>query len=158
MERRDLPLTRDRSRCPLDISVTFQKAVRVHEPIHLVPTLLTWAWGLLCVGPAPFLLSPGRALTVFQILSSAHSPSPDFLHQNALASVGVQAFGEHISRTLGDAMRKLTSLPPITLGVRSCCAGPARRPPAQHADLRKGRPQLPPGGPAHSLDGSLAWT
>lgn len=44
----------------------------------------------------------GHALTVCQIFSSVHSYSPDFLYQNALASVGIQAFGEHISRTLGD--------------------------------------------------------
>lgn len=37
-----------------------------------------------------------------QILSSIRSYSPDFLYQNALASVGIQAFGEHTSRTLSD--------------------------------------------------------
>ena len=158
MKKRDLPLPRDHSRGSPDVSVTFQKAVRVRESIHFVPALLTWACGLLCVGAAPFLLSPGRALTVFHILSSAHSPSPDFLHQNALASVGVQAFGEHISRTLGDAMRKLTSLLPNPWRVRLLVLAVHGGPPPSMLILGRADPRLLPGGPARSLDGSVVWT
>lgn len=61
-----------------------------------------------CGPVAPFtqailiLEFPGQALTLFQILSSVRSYSPGFLYQNALAAVGIQAFGEHISRSLSD--------------------------------------------------------
>lgn len=57
---------------------------------------LMWVCGTLYTGQFR-----GRGvLTVFQILSPVRSYSPAFLYQNALASVGIQAFGEHISRTL----------------------------------------------------------
>ena len=113
----------------------------------------SFAWG-----PLLSFLSPGRALTVFHILSSAHSPSPDFLHQNALASVGVQAFGEHISRTLGDAMRKLTSLLPNPWRVRLLVLAVHGGPPPSMLILGRADPRLLPGGPARSLDGSVVWT
>lgn len=52
--------------------------------------------------PFPILDFQGQELTILQILSFVRSYSPDFVYQNALASVGFQVFGEHVSRTLGD--------------------------------------------------------
>lgn len=56
------------------------------------------------------------------MLSSIRSYSPDFLYQNALASVGIQAFGEHVSRNPGDSTSKLTHL--LTLTACSCLRWP----------------------------------
>lgn len=88
----------------------------------------------------PILEFRGRALTVFQILSPVRSYSPDLLYQNALAAVGIQAFGEHISRSLGDSMSKLTSLfNPQCLHLLALAMHGRLSP--EHADLlRKGRP------------------
>lgn len=67
----------------------------------VLPRQLVWVCGVLCTGHSDPEFQ-GQALTVSQILSPVRSYPPDLLYQNALASVVIQAFGEHVSRTSGD--------------------------------------------------------
>lgn len=65
---------------------------------EVLPCQLEWVHSIL-TWPFSILECQGQELTILQILSSVHSYPPDFLYQNALASVGIEAFGEHVSKT-----------------------------------------------------------
>lgn len=80
--------------CTLHLSECdiFQRFLSTSAPVGLWHSLR---------GQFPTSEFPGQELTVLQMLSFVRSCSPDHLYQNALASVGIQVFGEHISRSLG---------------------------------------------------------